>query len=93
MLGTALARFELSALPGNRTVVLRILKFMTPVTMRSPKYDGKLPFPKEGELFCHRRLEGPLTFHLDDNSPTSKTLGYLVDDYLSSPVSTSSPPT
>jgi hypothetical protein len=56
--GSALARFERSTLPehkGTRTVVLRILKIITPVKCVIPDYDGYIAPPKEGEL--HRRIK------------------------------------
>jgi hypothetical protein len=54
--GSALVRFERSTLPkhkGTRTVVLRILKIITPVQCVIPLYDGNVLPPKEGEL--HQR--------------------------------------
>ena len=54
--GSALARFERSGHPdhnGTKTVVLRILKIITPVECVIPGYDGHIPQAKEGEL--HRR--------------------------------------
>ena len=48
-----MARYERSTLPkhkGTRTVVLRILKIITPVKCVTPNYDGRLAPPKEGEL-------------------------------------------
>jgi len=54
--GSALARFERSTLPehkGTRTVVLRILKIITPVKCVIPLYDGHIAPPEEREL--HRR--------------------------------------
>ena len=55
-IGSALVRFERSTLPeheGARTVVLRLLKIITPVKCVIPLYDGYISCPKEGEL--HRR--------------------------------------
>ena len=55
-LGSVLARFERSTLPehkGTRTVVLRFLKIITPLTCVIPKYDEYISRPVEGEL--HRR--------------------------------------
>ena len=52
--GSALAQFERSTLPehkGTRTVVLRLLKIISPVKCVIPLYDGHLCWPKEGELF------------------------------------------
>jgi hypothetical protein len=51
-----LAQFERSTLrrhEGTRTLVLRILKIITPVKCVIPLYDGYIVQPKEGEL--HRR--------------------------------------
>ena len=90
MSGLALARFELSTLPdhsGDRTVVIRILKFVEPVTCTIQNYDGRMPFPKEGELFHHRQR--PFTCRIDEDNPTSQTLKHLVEDYLASPTSLS----
>jgi hypothetical protein len=56
--GRALARFERSTLPdhkGTRTVMLRILKIITPVKCVIPDYGGYIALPKEGEL--HRRTK------------------------------------
>ena len=53
-----MVRFERSTLPeheGTRTVVLRILKIITPVKCVIPLYEGYIAPPKEGEL--HRRTE------------------------------------
>jgi hypothetical protein len=53
-IGRALAQFERSTLPEHkdtRTVVLRILKLITPVNCIIPGYDGHVCSPKEGELF------------------------------------------
>jgi hypothetical protein len=53
-IGRALAQFERSTLPEHkdtRTVVLRILKLITPVNCVIPEYDGHVCSPKEGELF------------------------------------------
>jgi hypothetical protein len=44
-------RFELSTLPEHRIVVMRILKFVEPVTCVIQNYDGRIPFPREGECF------------------------------------------
>jgi hypothetical protein len=58
--GTAFARFERSTLPhhkGTRTVVLRILKIITPVECVIPLYHGFIVQPMEGEL--HRRFPPP----------------------------------
>ena len=52
-IGSALARFERSTLlehKDTRTVVLRILKIITPVKCVIPSYDGHLCFPEEGSL-------------------------------------------
>ena len=54
LLGSALARFELSTLPehkGTRTILLRFLKIMTPVECVLPHYDDYICWPKEGELY------------------------------------------
>jgi hypothetical protein len=51
-----LVRFERSTLlehKGTRTVVLRILKIITPVKCVIPSYDGYIRFPEEGRL--HQR--------------------------------------
>jgi hypothetical protein len=48
-----LVRFERSTLPDHkdaRTVVLRFLKIITPITCVFPLYDGHVRLPKEGEL-------------------------------------------
>ena len=53
-LGSVLARFERSTLPehkGTRTVVLRFLKIITPLSCVIPKYDKYIPCPVEGELY------------------------------------------
>jgi hypothetical protein len=55
--GSALARFERSTFPlhkGTRTVILRILKIITPVKCVIPDYDGYIVQPEEGEF--HRRF-------------------------------------
>jgi hypothetical protein len=55
--GSALVRFERSTLPihkGKKTVVLRIVKIITPVKCVIPHYDGHLCFPKEGELYWRK---------------------------------------
>jgi hypothetical protein len=85
--GSALARFELSTLPehsGDRIVVMRILKFVEPVTCIIQNYDGRIPFPREGELFHQRQL---FTRRIDKDNLTSKSLKHLVEDYLASPTS------
>ncbi|KAJ7605237.1 hypothetical protein DFH06DRAFT_1252986 [Mycena polygramma] len=51
--GSALAQFELSRLPehaGSDTVVMRIVKMLTPPTCVLPDYDHAIPAPVEGEL-------------------------------------------
>jgi hypothetical protein len=51
-----LARFERSTLPehkGTRTLVLRILKIITPVKCVITLYEGHIVPPQEGKL--HRR--------------------------------------
>ncbi|KAJ7471974.1 hypothetical protein FB451DRAFT_1251570 [Mycena latifolia] len=51
--GHALAQFELSSLrehAGTTTVVMRIVKMLTPPTCVLPDYDGYVPPPAEGEL-------------------------------------------
>jgi hypothetical protein len=56
--GRALARLERSTLPehkGTRTVVLRLLKTITPVKCVIPLYDGFICCPKEGELHQNSR--------------------------------------
>ena len=61
-IGSALARFERSTLlghKGTRTVVLRFLKIITPVTCVIPSYDGYISFPMEGELYQRRGVGGP----------------------------------
>jgi hypothetical protein len=90
-LGLALARFELSALAkhsGDHVIVIRILKFTQPVTHAFQNYDGRIPFPREGELF-HRKQQ-PYTIRLDKDNSNSQVLKRLVEDYLASPMS--SPP-
>ena len=57
-----MARFERSTLlghKGTRTVVLRFLKIITPVTCVIPSYDGYISFPMEGELYQRRGVGGP----------------------------------
>ncbi|KAJ7235096.1 hypothetical protein B0H12DRAFT_1076182 [Mycena haematopus] len=57
--GSALAQFELSTLPehaGSDTVVMRIVKMLTPPTCVVPGYDNYIPAPVEGELL--RRTMG-----------------------------------
>ena len=52
-IGSALVRFERSTLPihkGTRTVVIRIVKIITPVRCVTPNYNGVTVCPKEGEL-------------------------------------------
>jgi hypothetical protein len=78
--GSALARFERSTLPahkGTRTVVLRILKIITPVKCVVSLYDGYIVSPEEGKL--HRRskylryaktLDPPVwSFNIDLDKP------------------------
>ena len=51
-----MARFERSTLPehkGTRTVVLRFLKIITPLSCVIPNYDEYMPRPVGGEL--HQR--------------------------------------
>jgi hypothetical protein len=63
--GTALARFERSTLPehnGTRTILLRILKMITPAKCVIPLYDNRVHLPKEGELL-HRRVFTKHKFH------------------------------
>ncbi|KAK7028359.1 hypothetical protein R3P38DRAFT_2703968 [Favolaschia claudopus] len=57
--GSALAHFERSTLPehaGSRTVVMRIVKMLSPPICVDASYDGRLPVPTEGEIF--RRFMG-----------------------------------
>jgi hypothetical protein len=84
--GLALARFELSTLPehsGDHIIVMRILKFIEPVTCIIQNYDGRLPFPREGDLF-HRQRHQVFTCRIDQDNPTSQCLKRLVEDYLTS---------
>jgi hypothetical protein len=67
----------------DRIIVMRILKFVEPVTCVIPNYDGRLQFPREGELFYQQRL---FTRRIDADSPTSQCLKHLVEDYLTSPM-------
>ena len=51
-IGSVLVRFERSTLPeheGARTVVLWILKIITPMKSFIPLYDGYISCPKEGD--------------------------------------------
>jgi hypothetical protein len=69
--GSALCCFERSNLPqhqGTRTVVIRIVKIISPVTCRYPDYDGRVPLPVEGELVQRRYLQKglqPVSFNVD----------------------------
>jgi hypothetical protein len=93
--GSALARFELLTLPeyrGKRVVVLRIMKFLTPVTCIIPDYDGWVAFPKEGEILYRHELgrhSVPFSHSLDDDTSTSEALHHLVADYLASTTTSS----
>jgi len=65
--GSALARFERSTLPDHkdtRTVVLRFLKIITPVTCVIPQYDGLICCPKEGELFRRNSFSDKKNHHV-----------------------------
>jgi hypothetical protein len=71
LLGSALCCFERSNLPqhkGTRTVVIRIVKIISPVTCLYPNYNGPVTLPVEGEL-VHRnhKLRGlqPYSFNVD----------------------------
>jgi len=69
--GSALCCFERSNLPqhkGTRTVVIRIVKIISPVTCRYPDYDGRVPLPVEGRLLQHylkRKGLQPFSFNVD----------------------------
>jgi len=81
--GSALCCFEQSTLPkhrGTRTVVLRIVKIISPAICKIPNYDGYIPSPIEGELVPHRT--GPRTWSLNVDkarNPSWKAL-YGEDD-------------
>ncbi|KAF8816989.1 hypothetical protein BYT27DRAFT_7237721 [Phlegmacium glaucopus] len=73
--GTVLARFERSTLAihkDTRTVVLRFLKFITPVKCVMPLYDGYIGRPKEGEL--HQRIPFPKKAPIKDTQVWSVNL-------------------
>ena len=84
--GSALARFERSTLPdhkGTRTVTLRFLKIITPVSCVIPHYDGDILPPKEGELYRRRKVIGefdPPVWSIDiDKCPLMRGLHLLWD--------------
>ena len=54
-----MARFERSTFPEHkdtRTVVLRILKIITPVKCVIPSYDGYVCVPEEGRLYMRPKV-------------------------------------
>ena len=83
--GSALARFERSTLPeheGTRTVVLRILKIITPVKCVIPGYDGHVCPPKEGELFQrpgNKKILQVWSFDIDNTKIIKRGLQLLWD--------------
>ncbi|KZP07561.1 hypothetical protein FIBSPDRAFT_939459 [Athelia psychrophila] len=59
--GSTLCRFEKSPVPlsdGTDTLVLRVVKLVTPVTCTIEDYDGYLAAPKEGGLVEVRKQNG-----------------------------------
>jgi len=75
--GSALARFERSTLPereGTRTVVLRLLKIITPVKCVIPLYDGFICCPKEGELYPTNNRSDVWSVNIDEQK-RKDTLG------------------
>jgi len=92
MSGSAYARFELSTLPehiGKRVVVMRIIKFVEPVTCIVPDYDGRMPFPREGELFHRGGQRHPRLFviDIDRDVQASHVLKHLAEGSWTSPAS------
>jgi hypothetical protein len=85
--GSALARFERSTLPdhkGTRTVVLRFLKIITPVTCVIPRYDDHICCPEEGELYrsstnSNRRKQIVWSINIDKPSIRQRGLQLLWD--------------
>ena len=85
--GSALARFERSTLPGHegtRTVVLRFLKIITPVKCVTPDYDGYIAEPKEGELYRRARKrkfnQPPMwSLNIDNQGLMNKAIRLLWD--------------
>ena len=80
-LGSSLARFERSTLPdhkGTRTVVLRLLKIITPVKCVIPLYNGYIPYPREGELYQKSRINVSESLECHIDKPRSYNYSSLV---------------
>ncbi|KIM71680.1 hypothetical protein PILCRDRAFT_820866 [Piloderma croceum F 1598] len=83
-LGSALCCFERSILPqhnGTRTVVIRIVKMISPPICVYPDYNGCIPLPVEGELVhYHYKRWGlqPKSYNVD--SPGHASLKMLFRD-------------
>ena len=78
-----MARLERSTLPehkGTRTVVLRFLKIITPLSCVIPNYDEYIPRPGVGEL--HRRISkfapGVWNINIDNPHPESVCQRYTI---------------
>ncbi|KAJ7724404.1 hypothetical protein B0H16DRAFT_324819 [Mycena metata] len=65
--GSAIVRFELSAMDGRRILHLRIVKIITPFVCTDNKYKGRVVQPEEGQLFS-RGGDRPWKFDLDGPS-------------------------
>ncbi|KAF8968796.1 hypothetical protein BDZ97DRAFT_1755085 [Flammula alnicola] len=75
--GTVLARFERSndlRHEGTQTIVLRFLKFVTPVECIVPGYDDYFEQPQEGELFSKRHRSSLRPWSVDLKEGNGKTM-------------------
>ncbi|KIM71684.1 hypothetical protein PILCRDRAFT_480980 [Piloderma croceum F 1598] len=83
-LGSALCCFERSTLPqhnGTCTVVIRIVKIVSPPIRVYPDYSGCIPLPVEGELVHYiykRQGLQPKSFNVD--SPDHSSMKILFRD-------------
>lgn len=89
--GSALVRFERLSLPGQpiskgRTVVLRVLNFIEPLSITDPEYDEYIPTPLEGGLVLRneRKHYVPWSCNIDtdgsEEGDIADVLKTLVED-------------
>ena len=67
-----MVRFERSTLQeheGARTVVLRVLKIITPMKSFIPLYDGYISCPKEGDSKLHQIRHKVWSVNIDTPRP------------------------
>ncbi|KAJ7734131.1 hypothetical protein B0H16DRAFT_1426441 [Mycena metata] len=76
--GSAIARFEPSAMDGRRVLHLRIVKIITPFVCTNDKYKARVVQPEEGQLFIGVSRSGDRPWELDLNGPSRAAAAFRV---------------